>query len=285
MEVRRILVPVILAVLAVGGLTVPAAAAPPVIRPQPRVVTAMTFNIHHGEGTDRRLDLERVARVIEGRTPDVVGLQEVDRHWSQRSDFVDQAAWLARRLGMNAVYGANLDLDPAEPGGPRRQYGTAILTRRPILDWDNTLLPRFEGHEQRGLLRARIRVRGVPLTIYNTHLQHNNAAERLAQAEAIERLIGRPNESFVLLGDLNATPEAPEIRALTDDMADTWVEGGVGDGHTYDSESPTVRIDYVLASRDTVTRTAAVVTGDPTASDHLPVTAEILLPGPYLKRR
>ncbi|WP_262401678.1 endonuclease/exonuclease/phosphatase family protein [Actinomadura sp. CNU-125] len=241
----------------------------------------MTFNIHHGQGTDGKLDLERIARVIEGADSRVVGLQEVDRHWSQRSDFVDQASWLARRLRMHVVYGANLDLAPERPGEPRRQYGTAILTESPILDWDNTLLPRSNDGEQRGLLRARIRVRGVPLTVYNTHLQHDNAAERLAQVTAIEELIGNPEHSFVLLGDLNATPESAEIRALTDEMADSWVESGVGAGHTYDSENPTARIDYVLTSSSVVTRTAAVVTADPGASDHLPVTAEVRLPGSH----
>lgn len=267
-------------VAATVGLAAPASA-----RPRSRSLTVMSFNIHHGQGTDGRLDLRRIADVIDDADPAVVGLQEVDRHWSERSDFVDQAHWLATRLHMRVVFGANLDLDPLEPGRPRRQYGTAILSRSPILDWDNTFLPRFGDHEQRGLLRARIRVRGVPLLVYDTHLQHNDAAERLAQADAIKTLIGRPSASFVLLGDLNAEADAPEIRALTDDMADAWVRGGAGDGYTYESDAPTKRIDYVLTSSDVVTRTAAVVTGTPAASDHLPVTAEVLLPGAHHHRR
>jgi endonuclease/exonuclease/phosphatase family metal-dependent hydrolase len=252
--------------------------------PGQRALTVMTFNIHHGEGTGG-LDLERIARVIDGAGPAVVGLQEVDRHWAERSGFADQASWLADKLGMHGVFGANLDLDPPRPGDPRRQYGTAILTRSPILEWDNTLLPRFERGEQRGLLRARIRVRGVPLTVCNTHLQYDDAAERLAQVAEIERLIDRPEESFVLMGDLNAPPGAAEIRALTGAMADTWVRGGAGEGHTYDSENPRTRIDYVLTSPSVVTRTAAVVAADPGASDHLPVTAEILLPGGHPEDR
>ncbi|MBC6460231.1 endonuclease/exonuclease/phosphatase family protein [Actinomadura sp. HBU206391] len=264
----------VMAVAAVIGFTAPAEADA-----KPRALKVMTFNIHHGQGTDGNVDLRRIAEVIDGGDPAVVGLQEVDRHWSERSDFVDQASWLARRLRMHVVYGANLDLDPLTPGEPRRQYGTAILSRSRIIDSDNRFLPKYEGHEQRGLLRARVKVRGVPLQVYNTHLQHDNAAERLEQAQAIKTLIGRPRESFVLLGDLNATPEQPEIRALADDMADSWVEGGVGDGLTYDSEDPTSRIDYVLTSSRVVTRTAAVVTSDPVASDHLPVIAEVLLPG------
>jgi endonuclease/exonuclease/phosphatase family metal-dependent hydrolase len=182
---------------------------------------------------------------------------------------------------MHVVYGANLDLDPLSPEQPRRQYGTAILSNTPILDWDNTYLPRFGDHEQRGLLRARINVRGVPVEVYNTHLQHNDAAERLAQAQAITQLIGTPQDSVVLLGDLNATPDAPEIRTLVDDLVDTWEAAGVGEPFTYPSEDPHSRIDYIMQSGDVVARTVAVVTtpAAASASDHLPVVADVALPG------
>ncbi|MBB5786470.1 endonuclease/exonuclease/phosphatase family protein [Jiangella mangrovi] len=256
----------------------PASSADP--SPRDRPLSVMSFNIHAGIGTDDQLNLQRVADVIESEGVDVVGLQEVDRHWGARSDFVDQAAWLAEELDMHVVYGANLDQDPLEPGQPRRQYGTAILSERPIREWDNTFLPKYEGHEQRGLLRARINVRGVWATVYNTHLQHNDANERLEQVAAIEELIGEPDESVVLLGDLNAVPTAPEIRELVDDLVDAWEAGGAGEGHTYPAEDPNARIDYVLTSGDVITRTAAVVTTD--ASDHLPVKADVLLPGSHV---
>lgn len=242
-----------------------------------REVRVMSFNIHHGAGVDGVLDLQRIADVIESEQADVVGLQEVDRHWSERSDFVDQTAWLARELNMHAVYGANLDLDPAEPGQERRQYGTAILSKSPILDWENTFLPRFEDHEQRGLLRAKVNVRGVPLQVYNTHLQHNDAEERLAQVNAIKGLIGTPDESVALVGDLNATPDAPEIEAITEDLIDAWEAAGEGDGYTYPTEDPEKRIDYVLTSDDVIAKSVTVVSTD--SSDHLPLHADILLPG------
>lgn len=178
---------------------------------------------------------------------------------------------------MHVVYGANLDRDPLEPGQPRRQYGTAILSDFPILEWRNTLLPRTGNKEQRGLLEALINVRGVPLRVYNTHVQHNSQAERQARATAILDVIGVPDESVVLLGDLNARPDTPEIATLTDRLVDAWVEAGVGDGYTFSAANPRARIDYVLYSDDVVARTAAVLSTD--ASDHLPVVAEHDLPG------
>jgi endonuclease/exonuclease/phosphatase family metal-dependent hydrolase len=244
---------------------------------------AASFNIHHGVGTDGLLDLERIARVIEQEQPDVIGLQEVDRHFGVRSNFVDQATWLAERLDLHVVFGANLDLDPLTPGADRRQYGTAILSRYRIREWRNTLLPRPASGEQRGLLEAVIKVRGVPVRTFNTHLQHDSQIERLAQIAQIRAIVAESPESVVLVGDLNATPETPEIAAITEDLADAWVEAGEGDGFTYDAETPHARIDYVLSSGDIVAKAAAVVTSD--SSDHLPVVADLVLPGGRIVRR
>jgi endonuclease/exonuclease/phosphatase family metal-dependent hydrolase len=85
----------------------------------------------------------------------------------------------------------------------------------------------------------------------------------------------------ILLGDLNATPQAPEIRTLVENLVDVWKAVGVGAGYTYTSENPTRRIDYVMQSADVVARTIAVLTSPSTAeaSDHLPVVADVALPG------
>jgi endonuclease/exonuclease/phosphatase family metal-dependent hydrolase len=243
----------------------------------PRPLRVATYNIHHGVGVDNLLDLERIAREVEVTDAQVVGLQEVDRHWSERSAFVDQATWLADRLDMHVVFGANLDLDPATGRTDRRRYGTAILSQYKIRSWTNTLLPRPLGGEQRGLLEVLIKVRGVNVRVFNTHLQHDSQVERLAQVAQIRSIVAQARESVVLLGDLNATPESAEIGAITEDLADAWVQAGVGPGYTYDAESPHARIDYVLTSEGVVARTAAVVATD--GSDHLPVVADLAVPG------
>ena len=66
--------------------------SPPTSPVRLRVVT---YNIHHGEGTDGRIDLERIAALLSGMQPDIVALQEVDRNTS-RSGGVDQFATLER---------------------------------------------------------------------------------------------------------------------------------------------------------------------------------------------
>ncbi len=266
--------PAVLVLLAIALLPGRAGAEP---QAPDRELSVMTYNIHHGVGEDDRLDLQRIADEVRASGAEVVGLQEVDRHWSARSDFVDQAQWLARELNMHVVYGANLDRDPPSPGQPRRQYGTAILSDYPILSSRNTLLPRPEGGEQRGLLEAVVNVRGVRVRIANTHLQHNSAVERTAQVQAIMELLADSQEPVVLLGDLNARPNDPELAPLSERYDDAWLEGGEGDGFTYSAAQPRARIDYVFVSPAIGVESATVL--DTLASDHLPLVAELELPG------
>ena len=41
----------------------------------------MTFNIRHGKGMDERVNLERIAKVINKNSVDIIGLNEVDNHF------------------------------------------------------------------------------------------------------------------------------------------------------------------------------------------------------------
>ncbi len=151
-----------------------------------------SFNIAHGAGYNAQnqlvFDLDRSVAAMRAIGSDVLALQEVDRHFGDRSDNLDEPAELAQRLGMHVVYAPNLDLDPLTPGQPRRQYGTAILSRYPILSSRNTLLPAPSNGEQRGLLEAVVDVDGLRVRIANTHMS-TIAAERPAQIARILELL------------------------------------------------------------------------------------------------
>jgi endonuclease/exonuclease/phosphatase family metal-dependent hydrolase len=262
---RRLII--LLALFAAMSVAVPARAEVPRARP----ITVLSFNIHHAVGPDGRLDLPRVAAEIRVSNADVVGLQEVDRHFGARSEWADQPAELAALLGMHVAYAANLDLDPPAAGQPRRQYGTALLSRYPILSWRNTLLAKARPtEEQRGLLEAVVDVRGLAVRVMNTHLQHDNAASRVLQTQVIAGAVRASAEPVVLVGDLNATPATAEIRTLTDFMVDSHVAAGRGDGATYPVEAPVSRIDYVLTVGMWPITSRVLPTA---ASDHRPVLA------------
>ncbi len=270
---RRLRLVLLLVAVAFAGLAAPATADPhgPSVRP----LTVLSFNIHHAGGLDGVVDLDRLAAEIRRTHADVVGLQEVDRHYGERSDWADQPAELASRLGMHVVYGANLDLEPPAPGQPRRQYGTAILSRHPIVSWRNTLLPMVTPtEEQRGLLEAVVDVRGMKVRAMTTHLQHDSAESRLRQAGVVAAAVAASVEPVVLTGDLNATPEKPEIATLTEVLADSHVRAGRGDGFTYPAEGPTARIDYVLTTNALPVYSAVLGTE---SSDHFPVFARLVV--------
>jgi len=104
-------------------------------------VKVVTYNIQYGLGKDNRYDLARIAREIEDA--DVIALQEVERHW-QRSGCIDSPAVLGIQLPEHHwVYGANLDMDASYRDAEgrlvnrRRQFGTMILSRLPIVSSRN----------------------------------------------------------------------------------------------------------------------------------------------------
>jgi endonuclease/exonuclease/phosphatase family metal-dependent hydrolase len=237
-------------------------------------VRALTFNIRHGVGLDGVHDLERVAGVIEGAAADLAALQEVDRHLSPRSGYLDQAGWLADRLDMDVAYGPVVDLGPAAsgPDGARRQYGIALLSRVPLREPRNLLLTRPRGGEQRGLLGAVAVVDGRAVRVFCTHLQHRSRAERLAQATQIAESLAGSGGPVVMMGDLNSRPGDREIAPLTGILDDAWRAAGDGPGFTFDAANPHARIDYILTS-ELVARSADVLPTD--ASDHLAVLAEL----------
>ncbi|MBB3051935.1 endonuclease/exonuclease/phosphatase family metal-dependent hydrolase [Prauserella isguenensis] len=267
MRALRWLAAVLMTVGMTAGAVTPASA-------EQRELTVLSFNIHHAEGADGVLDLDRIARVIERSGADVAGLQEVDRHYSDRSEWADQARLLAKRLGYHVVFGANIDNPPPAPGTPRVQYGTAILSRYPIVDSSNTHLHRSPDQEQRGLLHAEVNIRGERVHVYDTHLAASSQSDRTEQGRQIADLIGDTRRA-VLVGDLNAEPGAPELAPLDRTLTDVWPAVGEGDGATLPSQAPEKRIDYVYTAGDVTPVSARVLDDEPEASDHLPVVAEL----------
>ncbi|MFJ6851901.1 endonuclease/exonuclease/phosphatase family protein [Streptomyces sp. NPDC091271] len=264
--------------LAAAGSVAQASAADAAPLPGARVLDVMSFNIHHAQGTDDVLDLRRIARVVRESGADVVGLQEVDNHYSDRSEWADQSAALAEALGYHVVFGANIDNAPPAPGGHRVQYGTAILSRYPITASENTWLFKSPDQEQRGLLHATIDVHGRKVEFYNTHLSASSQTDRLAQAGQVVELIGTTKPG-ILVGDFNALPTAPESQPLQKAYTDAWARSPHprGDGATHPSEAPAKRIDVIYTNRGATPLVTRVVHTDPAASDHLPLLSKVLV--------
>lgn len=229
----------------------------------PTRVRVLTFNIHGGFGGGYRL--AGIGEEIAATGADIVLLQEVDRH-RDRSRRDDQASLLAARLGLQEVYGVNV-VRAGDPGNARQEYGTAILSRYPILSWSNRLLPRYAGQEQRGLLEAVVQLPDQQIHVYNTHLQHTGGNIRVVQMKAVRAMIGDDPVPHLLGGDFNAAPDRPPLAVATSgDLADSWPGVGSGAGRTVPEGNPHRRIDYVLSSPQFSAKRAEVI---PSAiSDH-----------------
>lgn len=244
------------ALLLIG--TVSAGAAEPVR------VRVLTYNIHHGEGTDGKLDLPRIAAVIRQQEPDLVALQEVDVG-TRRAQGVDQAAELGRLTGMQAAFGKAMDYG----GG---QYGEALLSRWPLSDVQVHNLPCTAGREPRCAAAARVQLGGdgPAVVLAGTHLEHADAALRLCQSGKLApALVAGNSLPAILAGDFNAEPASPPIQVLLRHWTDATADKPEA---TYPADIPTVKIDYVFfrpAERWRVVQTQVV--DERIASDHRPL--------------
>jgi endonuclease/exonuclease/phosphatase family metal-dependent hydrolase len=244
------------------------------VESDPEVVRILAYNIKHGLGMDGKVDLERVAAVIRSVEPDVVTLQEIDSVTS-RTGLEDQATRLGELTGMQAMFGGFMDYR----GG---RYGMALLSRYPVVEWENYRLP--DGAEPRSALAARVELlkpgygQGPQVVVVGVHL-YANAGERLAQAARLVELFADEKAPVILAGDFNSIPESKVMRLLED--AGGWHRPAKeGPAFTFPSEAPDREIDFILfrpGSRFGVREHRVIP--EKLASDHRPVLLELeLLP-------
>lgn len=244
----------------------------------PSEIRVITYNIHHGEGTDGKIDLPRIAKVLLAERPDVVALQEVDQN-TRRSGGVDQPAELARLTSMSVVFGRNIDYD----GGG---YGTAVLSRLPVRASESVKLKSFyastpEHAEQRAVQVIELGEPASPSLLFLcTHLDYRpKDDERFNSAVTINDLMRKRGDvPAIIAGDFNAMPESRVIR----EFAKEWeIVGYIGDTDkrqanllTFPSAKPSRWLDYVMvrpAAQWQVVESR--VLEEPVASDHRPVLA------------
>jgi endonuclease/exonuclease/phosphatase family metal-dependent hydrolase len=275
------LVGIVVGTAAAGGVAAHETGAP-----TPVMLRVMSYNIHAGTGQDNVFDLERQATAIEAQRPDVIALQEVDVHWGNRSNYVDEASWLAWRLGMRVFFGPIYTLPPDRPDAPPREFGLAVLSRYPILTAKNheitrlsTLVPDAVPELTPGFPEALINARGARVRVYSAHLDfRSDPSVRSAQVADMIAIMKREPGAKILAGDFNATPEAAELGPLWADLglSDALTYAGAPDVPTYPADVPREQIDYVTVSADVGVRATWVP--NTTASDHRPVVADVTLP-------
>jgi endonuclease/exonuclease/phosphatase family metal-dependent hydrolase len=279
----------------------------------------VSYNIRYGLGQDGRYDLARaVAAVAEA---DVIAFQEVEVNWP-RTGMVDQARAIGELLPRHYwVHGPAFDVDASERAADgrvinrRRQFGTMIASRTPILASRLLVLPKLATVSEFNMANPALEgVVALPgggaVRVLSLHLTHLTEEERVMQIDAIlawqavavaqggawtgrdepdieDWAIGEappmPAEAM-LMGDFNSEPEGRIVpRVLAAGYVDTWAAAGKGSAPcptwTPYPHSPIRRdrrLDYAFATPGLGARVRnAWVDREAVGSDHFPYWVEV----------
>ncbi len=243
----------------------------------------------------KRIDADRLQAIgdfLSGLDADLIALQECALlTWDGR--LLDNAGDLARQLEMHVRYGATRSFEALEDGQLHGvgSLGNAVLSRRPILAAWTVALPAAPvdalieepgvDHPAAGVRyadadptirepRCLLMVDLAGLRAGTTHFSHIGSGERRLQAEVVQASFGSVAPAL-LLGDLNARIDAPELAPL-----EGWTDGFAephGDAVRASTDDDML-IDQVLVRGAAVTR-CAVLRESGTLSDHYPIVAEL----------
>ncbi|WP_236696692.1 endonuclease/exonuclease/phosphatase family protein [Rhodopirellula islandica] len=230
----------------------------------PIQLKVLSYNIHHGEGTDSKLDLNRLAKIIQKVDPDLVALQEVDQN-TRRTGVVNQIEVLAAQTGLFGQFAKQLDYGGGE-------YGQAILSKHPIQAFKVHWLPGEPDRERRIVGVAEFQIHGNTFLFGTTHLHHARVDLREGQTRELDRLFAQGTLPMILAGDFNASPDSQAIQMLQQE----WRMATSEPMPTFPAESPTRQLDYVVVRPANSWRIVkAMVLDEPLASDHRPVLVEL----------
>ncbi|MEE9315340.1 MAG: endonuclease/exonuclease/phosphatase family protein [Rhizobiaceae bacterium] len=222
------------------------------------MINIVSWNIQCGRGTDGQIDFDRIAQDIKKfGDVDVICLQEVARYDPELDDGegADQMAVLGEFFPeYDRFFGPALSRH-RKGDKHRRQFGNMILSRIPVLQTFNHLLPQPVPpvackNMIRQALEVVVKTQSGPLRITTSHLEYHDEYQRLAQVERLCEIqnecarnaaavtvsppagpyanIPRPMKA-VLCGDFNSLPDDPVYRLLTDNkkqpakFLDAWL--------------------------------------------------------------
>jgi endonuclease/exonuclease/phosphatase family metal-dependent hydrolase len=191
------------------------------------------------------------------------------------------------------------------------EHGVAIFSRYPIVD---TVRIRYTGEDSlnpgESLIHADIDVNGQRIRVFATHLQtlkfdgnDYGVLKRLVKAEdsSVERFTGvigkfrraygsRSNQAElvrreldsspypeIICGDFNDVPNSFTYFKIKGNRSDAFLKEGFGVSRTFISLSPTLRIDFILASKKL--EVLQFKKSKLYHSDHFPIVADFKLPG------
>jgi endonuclease/exonuclease/phosphatase family metal-dependent hydrolase len=228
----------------------------------------LTLNIWNTQGpwTER---LRLIRKELAELQPDIIGLQEVLHLDNAPPGTVDQAQAIADQLGYYTAFASAWHI------GGGLQFGNALLSRWPIIDAQNFMLPCEPDDETRALLHGVVDSPFGRVPMFVTHLSwklHQSDVRQQQVAFIVSRVnelapITSPADGIlppIVMGDFNAEPDSDEIRYLRGYnsrlgrsvyFADSFAVAGDGSpGYTYARDNhyalrarePNRRLDYIF---------------------------------------
>ena len=277
-------------------------------------IAIMTFNLGYLSGmtNNRAIDrdeelyatnMERTKRLLQNRSIDIACFQEIDFN-ADRSFNIDQARTLySSCLYRNYAWAVNWDKRyvPFPYWPPSNHFGSilsgqAVLSQFEILEVSHIDLKKADHpfyynafYLDRLAQVVRINIYGRELVLINVHMEAFDAKNREEQMEQLASLIDSYNEEpVVLLGDFNSTlPEAEfqyekeetmnilrSLDYMKPALPDSLYLKNESEYLTFNSEEPSIRIDYIFYdSRYLQMDHARVLREAGSISDHLPIMA------------
>ena len=251
---------------------------------------------NNNKGSQTRL---KMMDQIKEQNADVLCLQEF--FTSTDPTFYDNLNHLTKELGYNYYYYAWMN------DGDLQWFGNAIFSRFPIVDSGKVYFPHSKFPET--LLQADIAFGKDTIRVYTTHLQSLNFKKkdfesieeikdeqkgiienskgifgkvrrammvRKEQVDIIDEILSNDPYPSIFTGDFNDVPNSYAYTTIKGDRyQDIFLEKGFGVGRTFNAISPTLRIDYLFASKEFEIKQFNRIVKD--FSDHYMLIADVQL--------
>ncbi|MDO8437768.1 MAG: endonuclease/exonuclease/phosphatase family protein [Nitrosomonadaceae bacterium] len=247
----------------------------------PNKLHIATYNIHKGfSHFNQRMMVHELRDSLRTLGADIIFLQEVVGHheghaarfenWPGRPqhEFLADSVWADFAYGKNAIYDEG-------------HHGNAILSRYPIVRWDNEDIS-AHSFESRGMLHCEISVPGWQENLHCVcvHMGLFKRGQR-RQLQALERRIEQlvpPQAPLVIAGDFNDWREiASRVLVERLNLTEAFELTGGRAARSYPSALPLFRLDRIYV-RGFHVENAQVHQGHPWSkiSDHAVLSARMI---------
>ena len=241
----------------------------------------MQFNIQHGAEfyhPNKKINLPLVASVIRRFDPDIASLNEVRgvaNSGPADPDYTNQTDELALLTGLTGYFAPAINIKG------KGLYGNSLLTKFPVIHSVDIPVPsprdryyNIHRYEDRCLLKAELDASGKTVTVLSCHMGLNDD-ERVNAVITICSELEKINTPVILMGDFNMTPDNTVLDPIKTRLHDTCIGFGCESCHSFPTDKPNRKIDYIFVSDDFEVINAEI--HGTSCSDHLPLTADINL--------